>query len=342
MKKRASQTLQNCEPWARAFDLQRATVERFHAAAGRLLEGSCALRPLEPKSHSLRRNLFSTLFLMAVEAAGVAGEKLPFYAMVIQCLRVQVTGCDNLLDDEYKSAIPFALEGGGIRFRSVLTIMTGDAVLGELVAEEVAAGRFDCQMAGRLLAAVLAVLIPSGIEEHEEESRQEQGTPSVERMLAEVHYRKTGLLFEAPVRLVEKMQDADPERVARIAKALATFGVGCQIFDDLKDVADDLHFQKHNLVVSAACYGEDPQERERISALPEQGLSMAEAERLAKQLPEARRRCLGLAIEHFQRAQQAFSDCLPAFGQAQAAALGVLVQGAIMAERNELTLRSLA
>jgi hypothetical protein len=341
MQTQAIRVLQKCDPWARAFLLQQATVEHFHSVCGTVLSGSCELQALDQDQLSLKRNLFSTLFLMAVEAAGVAPEKLPFYAMVTQCLRVQVTGCDNILDDEYKSAIPFALAGGGIRFRSVLTIMTGDAVLADLVAGEVAAGRLSRERARRLLNAVLAVLIPSGLEEHEEESQQAIEVPTVRRMLDEVHYRKTGQLFEAPVRLVEKMEDADPARSGTIAEALATFGVGCQILDDLKDVADDLFFHKHNLVLSAAWYGQSAAEQALVRALPAAGLTLAAAEEVAERLPEARKSCLGWAIQYFQRAQQAFSSCLPAFGHAQAAALGLLVQGSIMAERNELILRSL-
>ncbi|MDX2479133.1 MAG: hypothetical protein QNK24_02210 [Desulfuromusa sp.] len=59
--------------------------------------GSCQLDSLQTEQLSLQRNLFSTLFIMATEAAGVALEALPFYTMINQCLRVQITGCDNLL-----------------------------------------------------------------------------------------------------------------------------------------------------------------------------------------------------------------------------------------------------
>ncbi|SHI52681.1 Polyprenyl synthetase [Malonomonas rubra DSM 5091] len=340
MKENALSVLRHCEPWQRAYQLQQKTVGHFYQSCSELLDMSCAIEPLPEEYFSMERNLFSTLFLLALEASGVASEKMPFYAMVNQCLRVQVTGCDNLLDDEYKSVIPFSMAGEGIRFRSVLTIMTGDAVLAMLAADEVASGRFDAQAAKCLLSAVLAVLIPSGIEEHEEERRGERVMLSVEQMLKEIHYRKTGLLFEAPVRLAAKMRDVDSQRAEQVAKALSTFGIGCQILDDLKDIADDLYFNKHNLVVSVAHYGASEAERDSISAFVEKRGSLEDARLLANQLPAAKKRCWELAVDYFQRAQHDFSRLMPAFGDVQAAALGILVQGAIMAERNELALRS--
>jgi hypothetical protein len=335
MKDQALAILKQCVPWWRAFNLQKDSVVRFHGLCIDLLEPRCPLARLPEDLLGMERNLFSTLFLMAVEAAGVPTVKLPFYAMANQCLRVQVTGCDNILDDEYKSAIPFALEGDGIRFRSVLTVMTGDAVLATLIAEEVAAGRFDPLDAKRMLAAVLAVLIPSGIEEHEEESYEKKLIPTVERVLDEIHYRKTGLLFEAPIRLADKMGDSDPLRSTMIAKALSSFGSGCQIIDDLQDIAEDLYAEKYNLAISVAYYGSNALERGLVSSFLDKRGSLAEAEAVAVQLSEAKKACTEQALDYFKRAQHDLSNCVPDFGFEQAAALGILVQGAITAERNE-------
>ncbi|MEJ2202260.1 MAG: polyprenyl synthetase family protein, partial [Desulfuromonadaceae bacterium] len=301
MNNAAQNLLLACPPWRRAFAVQCDTVQAFHESCLDVLRDRCPLQPLDPKLLSLKRNLFSTLFIMATAAAGVAEEKLPFYAMLNQCLRAQVTGCDNLLDDEYKSVIPFDLPGGGIRFRSVLMIMTADAVLSRRILAEVAAGRMTEEEARRLQATALGVLIPSGIEEHEEESGGADAVPSVATMLQQVHFRKTGLLFEAPVRLAETMGDTDPERADRVAGALSDFGIGCQIIDDLNDVADDLACGKFNLVVSEACYGEDEQERERVLSLRNSVVSPEEVRRLAAALPAARSRCLGHSLAYFQR-----------------------------------------
>lgn len=319
--------------------LQLATTgrNRLLLTLSELLHDSCSLQPLPGEATQLRRNLFSTLFIMASEAAGVARDLLPFYALVFQCLRAQVTGCDNLLDDEYKSVIPFELEGSGTRFRSVLTVMSADLVLGRMVTEELAAGRMQQTEAQRLFTAVMAVLIPSGLEEHEEESQVQTRVPSVATMLNEVHYRKTGLLFEAPVRLVQKMGLATSEHAEAIIRALALFGGACQILDDLKDVADDFSANKHNLVLSAAFHGQDSAEQTRIKDSFHQEHTLAAGRELADHLPRARQFCIEHALRSFQCAATAFETCLPAFGLPQALALGALVRNSIMSERNEST-----
>ncbi len=335
MTEAAVDILMQCAPWQRAFTVQRETVRRFYRECSAVLRESCPLREPDPELLTLPRNLFSTLFLMAIEAAGVKAEKLPFYALVVQCLRVQVTGCDNLLDDEYKSVIPFDLPGSGTKFRSVLTVMAGDAVLAGLILAEVAAGRMDEASARRLQAVALSVLVPSGIEEHEEESGLGPEIPTADWILERIHPRKTGLLFEAPVRLVEKMGEADPERADSMAGALAHFGIACQLIDDLKDVADDLFFRKHNLIISEAFHGTDLPERQRIVEARQRPLSIEAARQVAEQLPRARGRCLRRAQQRFALAEEEFSRCFPEFGLPQAMALGSLVTGSIMSGRSE-------
>ncbi len=327
--------LMACPPWARAFHIQQQTIQDFHQACTQTLGGQVTLLPLQPEQLSLERNLFSTLFIMAAEAAGVDPERLPFFAMIYQCLRGQVTGCDNLLDDEYKGVIPFDLPGGGIRFRSVLTIMTSDMVLAKHVLNELGAEHMDKQLAKKVLNEVLALLIPSGIEEHEEESHLTQQIPTVETVLEQIHPRKTGSLFSTPVRLAQRLNATDPERSKHIAKALADFGIGCQILDDLKDVADDLTRQHHNIVISQAFHGEDPHERRLLQEYL-QAPDPAAAKAVAGQLESARTRSIRTAINYFQGAEQAFCRYLPEFSIKETAALGLLVQKSIMQERNDL------
>ena len=334
MKKAALKTLMQCEPWQRAFTLQSETAQGFHQACVDVLQENCPLRPLAPELLTLQRNLFSTLFIMAAEASGVAVEKLPVYAMVNQCLRAQLTGCDNLLDDEYKSVIPFDLPGSGFRFRSVLTIMSADTVLARQILSEVTAGRLD-EASARKLQAALAVLIPSGIEEHEE-SGLGDAIPTVASILQQVHPRKTGLLFETPIRVAEKMSDVATERANVVAGALADFGIGCQVVDDLQDVADDLFLGKHNLVVYEAFHGEDPHERQLVADLKQYGCTLEEAQRMAALLPLARTRCLGHAQRYFLQAEHVFTRAFPAFGPAKTAALALLVKASIMSERSDI------
>ncbi|MBI4557682.1 MAG: polyprenyl synthetase family protein [Candidatus Hydrogenedentes bacterium] len=338
MNEQLGELLCNCKVWYSAYETQRLTLLGFYDLCAGLLDQACALRPLDEEVLSMERNLFSTVFIMATAALGLPAARLRFYAMVNQCLRTLVTGCDNILDDEYKEVIPLRLDGDGRRFRSVLQIMTADAVLAKVTGEELAAGRMSAAAASRVSPAVLAALIPSGVQEHEEESRSGNDIPTPETMLKQVHFRKTGLLFEAPLRIVERVGDAAPERVNCVASALARLGTACQILDDLQDVGEDVARRRSNLVLSIAYHGGHFSERKAVRELTDNanGIQNGAAE-IGQLLSRALFECRRMAGRHFQDAYEALSNTIPGFGLREAAGLGALIQKAIMRNRNDLT-----
>ena len=236
---------------ATALNLQQRVLADFHRRAGRVLEGRCRLRPYEETALSLERNLFSTLFLSTERQAGVPAVRLPFLGLVNQCMRAWVTSCDNLLDHEFKSVLPFDLPHGGWHFASVLTIMTADRVLFDLLLEERDAGQLSSAEAQHLSHRTLGALTRSGLQEHEEEL----GAPCilpVGELLERVHVPKTGLLFEAPIAAAEVLCALAPARTARARAGLRAFGLACQVLDDIADFEDDLRRSRHNLVLSLA------------------------------------------------------------------------------------------
>lgn len=331
----AEKTLMNCPPWKNALAIQQDTVRSFHQACTRALADQVQLNPLTDKNLSLQRNLFSTLFIMANEAAGVSQKSLPFFAMVFQCMRAQVTGCDNLLDDEFKSVIPFALPGSATRFRSVLTIMTSDMVLADRAIEEIGEEGFSQDMARQLLREVLALLLTSGLQEDEEESLKNNGILTATEVLEEVHPRKTGSLFSAPVLLAERLGAANPARCTTIARALGNFGIGCQILDDLKDVMDDLLRNRNNIVISIAYHYNDEKLKKRIDDFFIAPPCLKTAERITKELDKARMQALQIAGRYFKQAEQELCLCIPGFGPDEVQALGSLIHASIMGERND-------
>ncbi len=322
--------LMDCPAWAAGYEIQRSTLFEFYRNCGKILAPDCGLRPLEEHVLSLERNLFSTLFLSATLALDLPETRARFYAMVNQSMRALVTGCDNLLDDEYKEVIPFVLDGNGSRFRSVLMIMTADRILSDLVIEELAAGGSHAVKAADLSRLVLAVLIPSGIEEHEEESAVGMEIPSPAEMVDIVHYRKTGLLFEAPISLIERMGEVTAERAEPATRALRLFGLACQTLDDIRDVADDLERKQHNIVVSYAYHGSASDERDHIVRWhADQQRSLRSPAEIASALCTARNNALGLAAELFDDARRALCSFIPGFGKDQADALIEAVRSAI-------------
>ncbi len=321
--------LQKCPLWAEADEIQRRTLVDFHARCARILRESCALRPLNGAVLAPERNLFSTLFITASLALGLPREKARFYAMANQAVRALVTGCDNILDDEFKEVIAFALDDSGTKFRSVLMIMAADRVLSDIAAEEQAAGRLTLEQVTRLSSSVLAVLVPSGLEEHEEEAGPAETLLTPTDVLEVVHHRKTGLLFQAPLSLLVSMDELPAGRCGPVSEALRMLGLACQVLDDIQDAATDLERRQHNLLVSFAAYGTDLRERELVEDF------LAGGDRPAREvvtlLAEARHASLALAGSLFREAESGLTGEIPGFTDAHARALATAVASGIYA-----------
>ena len=282
-----------------ALAVQRAVLSDFHRRAAAVTGQTCRVRRPGAASLDRQRNLFSTLFLIVMRAAGLPEPRLPFYGLINQCMRAWVTACDNLLDDERKVTIPFDLPEGGYRFRSVMEVMTADRVLADLLAGEVAAARLTEAQALALSHETLRILMPSGLQEHEEESGARMLLPP-ERLLEIVHVPKTGLLFEAPVALPERLGEVDPDRAAVARAGLRAFGLACQILDDVVDLQDDLRDRHHNYVLSlaaemAGCAGAARADVDPVGLPLERALPAA-ARRAAELFSQARTAWAGLGL----------------------------------------------
>ena len=110
----------------------RAGLAVYWDTAGQVLQGSgIRLAPPGEEDFSLKRNFFSTLFLYAYWRVALPPPRRTLYVAVNQCLRGMVTGCDNLLDDEYKATLETDLPPG------VLNVITSSdhAIGSQLVAD---------------------------------------------------------------------------------------------------------------------------------------------------------------------------------------------------------------
>ena len=321
--------------WSEACAVQHQVVEVFHQEAGAILKNACPLRPFESGLMKMERNLFSILFLACAHPFALPPAKKFFYARVNQCLRALVTGCDNLLDDEYKEVIPFALEGSGSRFRSVMTIMTADRLISDLAATEMAADNLSLYQVKELSRMVMTVLTPSGIEEHEEESLIELAIPTPEEIIEKVHHRKTGLLFRAPLDLIAGLENGHNEITREVTDGLRLFGLGCQMLDDLKDAGADLAARHYNAVISYARHGSKEEERSEVSCIEgRKSINKEEADQIVANLPRAQQECQTQAHAFFGQALQKMTTTLPGFDDCTAQALTRMVAYSIMRDRN--------
>ena len=230
-------------------ELKEALCIYWHTASRILQKSGVELLNPPEDYFALDQNFFSALFLYSYYRTGIDRSQRVTYCVINQCLRGMVTGCDNILDDEYKRSLETTLPEQGRRFRSIVDIMVSDRVLFELVLDGLKHRQLSHSKASSINAASLHALIKSGAQEASEENGiKEILTP--ERILTSVHHLKTGLLFQCPWTIPRVIETLRREEVDAILEALYNIGMGCQIMDDMVDLARDLKHQRHNYVVS--------------------------------------------------------------------------------------------
>lgn len=234
----------------------RAGLDRFWQAAAAILDGgTIRLVPPDQATFSLARNFFSTLFLYSYYRIGIPAERRILYAAINQCLRGMVTGCDNLLDDEYKTTLETDLPPQAHRFRSVLDIMVADRVLFALLAEYCRVHDLPVERALRASAASLRALTESGAQEAAEEGGIDERLPP-EIVLANIHHFKTGVLFQSTWAVPALFEEAITPEALAVQEALYRIGIGCQMLDDIVDLFVDVRERRHNYVASMIVHRE--------------------------------------------------------------------------------------
>jgi hypothetical protein len=291
-------------------ELRSALAQYWDKAAG-ILKGS-AVRLHQPSTaySSLESNLFSTLFLYSYYRAGITAPRRILYAAANQCLRGMVTGCDNLLDDEYKKTLDTDLPEQGTRFRSVLDIMVSDRVMFELLTDAHVRGDISYTQLRAASAASLHSLLASGAQEASEQAGVLERL-SPDEVLLSVHHHKTGVLFQCPWALPAVIEDLRRHACARLQQALYRIGMGCQILDDMVDLANDVRGKRHNYVASLIHHCEDPEERNSLQDWQQRFSLAVDDDRWTGHFPTA-------LTSAYQRAQQMLEAGLSAlFGAEQ-------------------------
>lgn len=225
-------------------------LTQYWEIAGRILQGSgVGLLPPHPDYFTPSRNFFSLLFLYSYHRAALPAHRRILYAAVNQCLRGMVTGCDNILDDEYKKTLSTDLPEKATRMRSVLDIMVSDRVLYELLMDACRENKLTLNQAASAGAASLRALTQSGAEEAGEEGGIDTRL-SPESILTKIHHYKTALLFQCVWAIPESIEPLAPAIVSPLKQALYEIGMGCQILDDMVDLSSDILNRRHNYVAS--------------------------------------------------------------------------------------------
>jgi len=242
----------------------RSGLSRYWAVAQQILK-PCGVHvhPPPENAFSISRNLFSLLFLYSYHRLGVSPFRRTLYAGTLQCLRGMVTGCDNLLDDEYKPTLETDIPATGHRFRSVVDIMVSDRVLFHLLSDAARWGEITGDQVLAATTASMHTMTQSGVQEAAEEAGID-GILAPETILQSIHHYKTGLLFQCPwdiPRVIETITETD---LAPLLSGLYQIGMGCQILDDMVDMGVDIRESHHNYLVSLIHHGVDEKEKSTL------------------------------------------------------------------------------
>lgn len=205
---------------------------------------------------SIRRNIFSTLFQSMYHLLDVKKPQRLLYGKMNHLFRTWVTSADNLLDNEDKIVIPIRIPGRSRVMRQVISIMAADRIMKQLLDEACLNGVLTLGEARILADDSLRILLPSAAEEASEEGGVNQ-RPDPEYVLYTIHRLKTGMLFHVPFLGPEKVEmGINPQKITVCKDALDKFGLGCQLLDDIRDMAKDYLQRRHNYVLSKIYFEE--------------------------------------------------------------------------------------
>jgi len=243
-------------------DELREGLTLYWNCANEILDKSkIKLNPPSENYFSMENNFFSALFLYSYYREGISRSKRVLFAAVNQCLRGMVTGCDNILDNEYKKTLDTDLPINATKFRSILDIMVSDRALVSIMHKGYLDGEFTLDSILSANRASLHGLLKSGVQEASEEN----GAGDIlepEEILHRIHPQKTGILFQVPWVLPELTEGINQEFLEEIKEGLFYIGMGCQVMDDMVDLAMDTRMNRHNYIISLIWHGENSLEKE--------------------------------------------------------------------------------
>ncbi len=261
----------------RAFLEQQEIVRDVHKLAASIVHSpdntpaafQVDMDPAPGALLTLRRNLFSTLFQSTYHVLAITPERRKLYGKINYLFRIWVTSADNLLDSEDKVTLPIRMPGQSRVMRQVVATMAADRILARLLNVAVSDRLITSEEASILSESSLQVLLPSAAQEATEEGGITD-RPRPEYVLNTIHRLKTGLLFNLPFLGPERIEpQVDLRKMAVLKDALMSFGLGCQILDDIRDMARDYRERRHNYILSCLQWSADPFVRTLEARQPE-------------------------------------------------------------------------
>ena len=288
-------------------ELEEALYSYWNTSAQILDKSGINVIPPDPEYISIERNFFSAIFLYSYFRAGIQKSRRILYATANQCLRGMVTGCDNILDNEYKKTLDTNLPQQAVKFRSILDIMVSDRVLFSILHNEHKAGNLTFDQVLTATYDSLRSLSKSGAQEASEECEYKE-ILKPEIVLDTIHHYKTGLLFQSPWALPDIIEKNNLMDASGIKNALYQIGIGCQILDDMVDLPMDIKMKRHNYVASLILHGKNPNERAALEVKLTAGIKYEQNSDFLLEFPDARHIAATTALNYLNKGTRILFD----------------------------------
>jgi len=212
------------------------------------LEFKVSIEKIPKEYFSLKKNIFSTLFQTTYKLMDIPKDKRYLYGKLNYLFRVWVTAADNLLDNEDKRFFLLNIPGDSHVMRQLISTMTADRVLSHILNDAVESRVITLRQSEQIIDRSLQILLPSAAEESSE-CVGIINRPSTEYILNTIHKLKTAFLFHVPF-LGPEIVGVDEEKLKICRSSMNSIGLGCQLLDDIRDMACDFLENRHNYVLS--------------------------------------------------------------------------------------------
>lgn len=282
-------------------------LKLYWDTAAQILDNS-SIKVLDAISnyYSLENNFFSSIFLYSYFQASIPSSRRVFYVAANQCLRGMVTGCDNILDDEYKMTLATDLPSSAGKFRSIIDIMVSDRVLFSLLQKQLLLNDLTSDQVLAASSESLRTLTKSGAQE----ASEEKGVGNIAKpdyILTHIHSLKTGCLFQSPWALPDLLDPPDKtdknltQKRKVFKKALFDIGMGCQVLDDMVDLSLDISMNRHNYSASLIQHSNNKEETALLGKILNNQNTLKISGDLLLQFPNNRKKAALKSLDYLKK-----------------------------------------
>ncbi|MBP7654327.1 polyprenyl synthetase family protein [Candidatus Dependentiae bacterium] len=200
------------------------------------------------KTTHLFNNMHSIFFYSIYESLGFTECERKFCGILNNCLRLIITGADNLLDGDDNHYLSYTKITKSKIMKSVFDLLLAEKIICSVLYNySHTHNLFRHEKITEIQSEIFKQLTGSGINEAEE-TQLTQLNFSPEKIISSVHHYKSGKLFTLPF-IAAKNINKNPN-LLKTESAIYDFGIAVQLLDDISDIYEDFTEKKPNYILA--------------------------------------------------------------------------------------------